>query len=171
MAITPFEFEVPLRLKTPNVEEHHRARAARRKRERDAVRLLFRSAKVRQDLPPSPWLVTLTREAPTEFDEHDNLTMSLKSVADEVTACLKLKNDRTPLLEWHYAQQRATNHVVRIRIEHKPQEASITWEEYHERTRISADHWVDILMERIKSLPRPQLEELMQRIRVLEDRL
>lgn len=97
---------------TTNVREHWGAKAARAKKHRGAAALLSKSLtrNVRAAL-----IVTLTRVSPRELDD-DNLRSSMKSARDGVASALRV-DDRTPLVEWRYAQRRGEPHENAIEIE------------------------------------------------------
>lgn len=64
---------------------------------------------------PNRIVVRLTRITPGELDD-DNLRGALKAVRDAVAAWIGT-NDRDPLIAWEYGQERAAQHVYRVRIE------------------------------------------------------
>jgi hypothetical protein len=97
---------------TANVREHWGARAARAKKHRSAAALLSKS--LTRDVKPA-LIVTLTRVSPRELDD-DNLRSSMKSARDGVAVALRV-DDRTPLVEWRYAQRRGEPHENAIEIE------------------------------------------------------
>lgn len=82
---------------TPNLREHWAAKSKR---------IAAQRAKVKRRAPewtvPSPVVITLTRVAPRELDD-DNVRGALKAHRDAVAAWLRV-DDRTPLIEWKYAQ-------------------------------------------------------------------
>jgi hypothetical protein len=61
-----------------------------------------------------PYTVMLSRVAPRKLDD-DNLRGALKAVRDGVADALGL-DDRHPLIEWHYAQDRAGPREIGVRI-------------------------------------------------------
>lgn len=82
-----------------------------------------RTAKQRRDawiaMPAHslPCIVTLTRIAPRELDT-DNLTSSMKAVRDGIADRLGV-DDRNPIVQWRYAQERGRvrEYAVRVHIE------------------------------------------------------
>ena len=96
-----------------NDHVHWRRRAARTKAERTATAWQL----IGKSRPELPVVVTLTRIAPSRFDD-DNLPGALKSVRDQVAEWLGV-DDRDPLVTWLYAQERGAvrEHAVRIQVE------------------------------------------------------
>ena len=84
-----------------NQRVHWAKRARRAHRQREAARILVRTA-----LAPGPVaeaiIVTLTRIAPRKLDS-DNLAGALKAVRDGVADALGM-DDGDPCIEWRYAQ-------------------------------------------------------------------
>lgn len=76
------------------------ARARRVKKEREAVHWLLLPHR-----PALPCVVTLTRVAPSNGLDGDNLQGSLKACRDGVADWLKV-DDRDPRVTWLYAQRR-----------------------------------------------------------------
>lgn len=76
-----------------NEHEHWRSRAARVKREKGMVFYAWHFAKARKEIPAMapPYKVTLTRIAPSDGLDTDNLVACCKSVRDQVAICLGLK--------------------------------------------------------------------------------
>jgi predicted Fe-S protein YdhL (DUF1289 family) len=111
--------EVPIRIQNGcNLREHHMARHRRVLKERSAVNWAFLARRARATrLPALPIVVTLTRLAPprSKLDD-DNNVAGCKAVRDEVAAWLGV-DDRSPMVEWRYAQERAKGYAVRIQIE------------------------------------------------------
>lgn len=70
----------------------------------------------RHNQPQLPCVVTLTRIAPSNGLDGDNLQGSLKGVRDAVAVWFSV-NDRSPLIEWRYEQERAQLWAVRIEAE------------------------------------------------------
>lgn len=94
--------EIPLRTgRGQNDREHHMAKARRVKSERQAVQWLL-GGKPR---PALPCTVTLTRVAPSNGLDGDNLQGSLKALRDGVADWLKV-NDADARVDWRYAQRR-----------------------------------------------------------------
>lgn len=91
-----------------NLREHWAARHRRVSEQRKTARLML-LAVCGQFSPPAPFpvegiVVTLTRVAPRSLDDHDNLRMALKAVADGVADWLGV-DDRDPSVKWKYAQR------------------------------------------------------------------
>lgn len=90
---------------TPNLREHHMARARRVKAQRAAV------ARKMPKWTDGPLLVVrLTRVGPRALDT-DNLAAALKGHRDAVAARLRV-DDATPLMRWEYAQAKGEPAVV-----------------------------------------------------------
>lgn len=88
-----------------NDRTHWRTRARRVKDERFAVGLVLNACK--DPLPEGPvYRVTLTRCAPSNGLDGDNLQGALKAVRDEVAAFLGV-DDGSHLVTWEYGQRRA----------------------------------------------------------------
>lgn len=102
-------FEVPIKAPSlTNQREHFRARHARTDAQRTATRRRW------PGWEGGPLLVVrLTRVAPRTLDS-DNLGAALKSVRDEVCACLRV-DDATPLVRWEYRQEKGSE-VVRVEV-------------------------------------------------------
>lgn len=103
--MTPTAAYIPLRtVPGQNVREHHMVRARRVKKERHAVAWVMN----RKAAPPAgtPVVVLLTRDAPSNGLDDDNLQGALKAVRDQVADWLK-RDDADPSIKWQYAQRRA----------------------------------------------------------------
>jgi hypothetical protein len=100
------EFRVAMEApSTPNLREHHMARARRTDSQRRAI------SRKMPKWPGGPLLVVrLTRVAPRELDG-DNLQGAMKGVRDQVAAGLRL-DDRSPLVSWLYHQTKGQAEVV-----------------------------------------------------------
>jgi hypothetical protein len=121
--VTSATLEVPILAPSlTNQREHWTVRHQRAKVQREAVwgcwmalscgiRMEFRAALA----SGRKLLVTMTRRAPSPLDD-DNLLGALKSVRDEVAERLGV-DDRSPLVVWGYAQEKARIPMVMVRIE------------------------------------------------------
>lgn len=100
------EFTIPgAAPSTPNLREHHMARARRAKSQRGSVQRKMPGWK------EGPLLVVrLSRVAPRALDG-DNLQGAMKAIRDQVAAGL-LVDDRSPLVEWEYHQAKGEAEVV-----------------------------------------------------------
>lgn len=85
-----------------NVREHWRARAKRVRAERLAVGLVLNS----QPRPPIPCTVRLTRVAPSNGLDDDNLAGALKAVRDQVAEWLGVDDKDRASVRYVYAQRR-----------------------------------------------------------------
>lgn len=115
MTVSPGVVEVvlPLRLvAATNTRGHWSVHARRVKAERAAVDQVLRAVR---PLPSLPIVVTMTRVAPGQLDEGDNLPSACKGVRDSVAAAYGM-NDRDPRIEWRYAQERGGVRVYGVRI-------------------------------------------------------
>jgi hypothetical protein len=97
-----------------NAREHWRDRARRVKAERHAVGwaiLVERPAK-----PVPPCAVTMTRIAPRDLDDGDNLSSSMKAVRDQLAEWIGV-NDHDPRVTWAYGQERGKPKEYAVRVE------------------------------------------------------
>lgn len=85
-----------------NAREHWRKRAARVKSERFVIALKLRNV----PRPPVPCAVRLTRLAPSNGLDDDNLSGALKAVRDQVAEWLGVDDKRRDLVRYVYAQRR-----------------------------------------------------------------
>lgn len=85
-----------------NAREHWCARARRVRSERDVTAWALRKAAK----PAPPLVVTLTRIAPSNGVDDDNLAGSLKAVRDEVAAWLGVDDKLRDVVRYQYAQER-----------------------------------------------------------------
>lgn len=108
---------IPMRTRSlANQREHWSARAKRAKQERwNANLFVTHAGAAKQSLPV---VVTLTRFAPRQLDS-DNLCGAFKAVRDGVADALGI-DDGSDLVTWVYAQEKAKEYSVSIRIERKP---------------------------------------------------
>lgn len=93
---------VPLRTNPGNPREMWQARSSRVKKERKAVAWML----VRQVKPQIPCSVLLTRCAPSNGLDDDNLRSSLKGVRDQVAAWLGIDDRHSTKVHYRYAQIR-----------------------------------------------------------------
>lgn len=98
---------------TLNMREHWAKRAARAKTHRKAAYAITKVIASGQRLPVA---VTLTRIAPSNGLDDDNLRGALKSVRDGVADAFGL-DDRDPRIEWRYWQVRGKGYAVAIEVE------------------------------------------------------
>lgn len=120
-AVTGWLLTVPLRTGRGKNDRHAHwsGQAKQTKAERAAVRAVLppRGVAGQSFVPRLPVVVTMTRVAPSDgLDEHDNLSSSLKAVADEITDWLGLESDRDERVAFRYDQRRGL-WSVEIRIE------------------------------------------------------
>ena len=85
-----------------NAREHWCARARRVRSERDITAWALRKA----TKPTPPLVVTLTRIAPSNGVDDDNLCGALKAVRDEVAAWLGVDDKRRDVVRYEYTQRR-----------------------------------------------------------------
>lgn len=91
-----------------NARERWQVRAARRKKQRQAVRAAWDSLpwQCRQHgALEFPLVVTLVRVAPRKLDG-DNLQGALKAIRDEVAACLGVDDGDEEAVTWEYKQRK-----------------------------------------------------------------
>lgn len=86
-----------------NSREHWTARTRRVKAERHAVAWALSGA----SRPELPCIVTLTRLAPSNGLDDDNLAGSLKAVRDQVAEWLGVDDRRREIVRYEYEQRRA----------------------------------------------------------------
>lgn len=120
-------FEVPIKAPSLTNQRVHFSGLHRQKsRQRDAVRRRW------PGWDGGPLLVVrLTRVAPRALDS-DNLSASLKSVRDEVCACLRV-DDATPLVRWEYRQEKGPE-VVRVEVAWGESPAAVVGQVLHALT-------------------------------------
>jgi hypothetical protein len=87
-----------------NQREHHMARHRRRSKQRTTTKLVMLGA-LRTEGIKWPCHVKLTRVAPSNGLDFDNLVSSMKAVRDGVADALGL-DDADPRILWSYEQQR-----------------------------------------------------------------
>lgn len=105
-----------LELKTisePNARGHWAKRAVRVRSQRGKARALCAAHAAAVGLPVA---VTITRIAPSNGLDDDNLRGALKAVRDGVADALGV-DDRDPRVTWQYGQQRGAEYGVRIDME------------------------------------------------------
>jgi hypothetical protein len=103
---------VPIRTgRGQNSREHHMARARRVRSERNAVGWSLRAAA----RPIPPCTVLLTRIAPSQGLDDDNLSGSLKAARDAVAEWLGVDDRHTEIVRYRYAQERGP-WAVRIEV-------------------------------------------------------
>lgn len=109
--------ELPIRtFSEANLHEHHMERRKRMGDQRPTVRMAMQAhANSRGLRVQPPCTVQLTRLAPAELDQGDNLESSLKAVRDGVADWLGV-NDRDPRVIWIYGQERQKQYGVRIEV-------------------------------------------------------
>lgn len=109
--MTCIRFEVPIKTKsTANLREHWAAKYKRTDAQKSATRRKC------PEWQAGPLLVVrLTRVSPRMLDKGDNLNSALKSVRDALASWLRV-DDRTPLVEWLYAQEKGAEPHVRVEV-------------------------------------------------------
>lgn len=99
-----------------NVREHHMKRATRVKKERRQTALVLLAC----ERPPLPCRVLLTRIAPSNGLDDDNLAGSLKGVRDQIAEWLGVDDRHRDRVAYRYAQERGP-WGVRITFQDWPQ--------------------------------------------------
>jgi len=103
--------DIPLRTaRGMNSREHHFTRYARARKEKEAVGWYLRM----QQKPATPLVVLLTRIAPSEGLDSDNLVGALKSVRDAVADWLGVDDKHQHIVRYEYLQERGPDWAVRI---------------------------------------------------------
>lgn len=85
-----------------NAREHWRARSRRVKAEREATHL----ALIGERRPTLPCAVLITRIAPSNGLDDDNLAGACKGIRDQIAEWLGVDDKRSDLAQWKYAQER-----------------------------------------------------------------
>jgi len=85
-----------------NVREHWRVRAKRVKAERQAVAWMLAG----KPKPPIPCTVCITRLAPSNGLDDDNLAGALKAVRDQIAEWLGVDDKHTQVVAYVYRQRR-----------------------------------------------------------------
>lgn len=112
---------IPIRtVSLANEHEHWRRRHKRSKAERLEMRCAWLKAFERPMCGGETAVVRLTRVAPRALDS-DNLPPSMKSIRDELAACLGL-DDRDPRITWEYSQEKGP-YSVRVVVHRRSGEA------------------------------------------------
>jgi hypothetical protein len=99
-------------------------KAAERKQQRTITGLAVRAALQKQWVAP-PYVIVLSRIAPSDGFDDDNLGASMKSVRDGTTDALGYTNDRHQDLEWRYAQWRGRKGRYEVVIEIESRAAGV----------------------------------------------
>jgi len=94
-----------------NAREHWRKRSRRVKAERTAVAW----ALMGKTPPKPPCVVKMTRLAPSNGLDGDNLQSSAKGVRDEIAKWIGI-DDKSPLVTWQYDQKRAKEYGVMVEL-------------------------------------------------------
>lgn len=95
---------------------HFYARGKKVKRERTAVAWSL-VALLPRERPSLPCVVTLTRLAPSNGLDDDNLAGALKAVRDQVAVWLGVDDRRRELVRYRYEQERTKDWGVRVQFE------------------------------------------------------
>lgn len=104
--------KLPLRtVSGMNAREHPMARHRRVKKEREAVAWLLKGKPV----PQLPVVVTMTRLAPSNGLDDDNLASAMKPCRDQIATWLGV-DDRDPRVRWLPAQRREAQWGVVIEV-------------------------------------------------------
>jgi len=97
-----------------NAREHFGARATRVRRERRATSNAIDFFYAGRERPALPCSVTLTRVAPSNGLDDDNLVSSLKGVRDEIAAWFGVDDRESTTLRFQYAQKRGQAFLVLV---------------------------------------------------------
>lgn len=112
-------FELPLQLVNgTNAREHWSKRSERAKRQRSIARMATLSAKGIMLVVESgrPWIITITRLAPSRGLDSDSLPPSAKHVRDGIADALCIDDGDESQATWLYRQERAPEFGVRVEI-------------------------------------------------------
>ena len=110
-------FEVPMRTgRGQNDREHWREKAHRIKREKEIISLALKAYQpiagvllenlLENIAQQSPVLITLTRIAPSQGLDGDNLSGALKAVRDRIAKAMRVDDRESERLAWKYDQKR-----------------------------------------------------------------
>lgn len=102
-----------------NAREHWRDRARRVKDEKWSTAWSLLGAFGPRSPWPLPLVVTLTRGAPSNGLDDDNLVASLKTIRDAVADWLEVDDKHRDVVRYRYAQERARREWF-VRIEFSP---------------------------------------------------
>lgn len=97
-----------------NVREHHMARARRAHKQRGQAKLFCGMFGAWWKRFKDPCTIQLTRGAPSEGLDSDNLRAALKHVRDGVADAMGI-DDRDARVQWKYGQERTKQYLVRVR--------------------------------------------------------
>ncbi len=97
---------------TLNKREHWAERSKRARMQRKAALLMVRPLARSVGLPA---VVTMTRAAPSNGLDDDNLRGALKSIRDGIADAFGV-NDRDPRIAWRYEQKRGKDYAVEVEI-------------------------------------------------------
>ena len=120
--MTTIEIHLPIRTVSEANQsgfEHWGAKARRVKSQRETV--YYALFEYRYELPGfDRYIVTLTRIAPRNLDEHDNLPRSMKAITDQIAKMIGI-DDGSERIEWKYAQEKGKpkEYAVKIKIEER----------------------------------------------------
>jgi len=111
------EMTLPIKLVSPNIQEHWTKRHKRNKSNDWTIRANWLKM---SPIVYLPCIVVLTRLAPRKYDE-DNLIASFKGVRDSIADLLnpglaKGQADSSKDIEWQYKQERSKTIGIRIQI-------------------------------------------------------
>lgn len=123
---SPLTITVTIPLRTArgqNNREHPMARHKRVRKEHLMVAWSLAHA-FGQQRPPIPALCRLTRLAPSDGLDDDNLSGSMKSVRDAIAKWLGVDDKHRDIVRYEYAQQRS-NRAYHVRIEFLPMPSNL----------------------------------------------
>ncbi len=116
---TMFCVRIPIRtISESNISEHWTKKQKRHKLQKTCVKYYLKN-KPKLSLPLK---VVLTRIAPNKLDEHDNLRMSFKWIADAIADSLipgkkDGRADDSKEISWEYKQEKGNAREYAIKIE------------------------------------------------------
>lgn len=88
-----------------NEREHWRTRASRTKHQKEVVTLVLHGSQVHRMKGLMPLVVTMTRVAPSNGLDTDNMVSSQKHVRDAIAKVLGV-DDKDPCVEWRVEQRK-----------------------------------------------------------------
>lgn len=118
------DVSIPMQiLSEKNVRDSWQVRAHRVKQQRETVTWHLRAAAAKAKFrvaPDARVVVTLTRVAPYQILDSDNLAMSMSGPRDATSKWLGRDDADSPILEWRYAQRKGKPYAVEVRVEAYP---------------------------------------------------
>ena len=112
------KYHIPIKvLSESNVSEHWTKKAQRKKKQKKVISLFIANSRV-----TPPCHVRLTRIAPRDLDEHDNLRSAFKSIIDAISDRLipglaAGRADGDKRITWEFAQRKGSPKTYALEIQ------------------------------------------------------